>query len=290
MITVVVISTIIRIIVDFIIFNVIKTDNLYVDLVTSILVSTVLTIVGPTITDTLWTQKKYMLSITNYVIDNYTYERYKCIRKIIILTVCPMLIIYLYIYPRIRQLLSVSIIHFMILCYIGEKVEDYNTYTSWPGNLHRWYDKRRKDRMYRPFRSVKNGDIRVDRVDQSYGGPTLMRNLDDGRGNGEGGSEGGSGGRGTDLVTCDNCGGLFIDMSSGRGSGSEDDEHGGSEKPVCYSCSIIVDHYTSALTSNDRVPSYTRKEIHIHESDDADTYEVREINDKKIDIYNDYNT
>jgi len=150
--TIYIITLIIRsILISFIIF-LITTGIFYVDFISTILVSIIIILKTQFISYIVLKYEDEIFKLSDYLIKNYNHQNFRKWKKLIVLFICFYYIIYLLLYPVNSNVLIQYIIQFLICYFIVDNIENRN------GLLFDTYTKI-VDKRYMRFKKL--GDITI---------------------------------------------------------------------------------------------------------------------------------
>ena len=119
--------------IDILIYGLLKSGYQSLDFTLSVIITVLLTSKATYIERVVKVFEEKLLRVTNYMIDNYSYQRYKTVRKIFIALSSTSVLIYLYFVEITSVWLMWSVAHFLICCFIIDKLEDWENHQGWPG-------------------------------------------------------------------------------------------------------------------------------------------------------------
>ena len=131
-------SAILRNIIDLFMYQLTRSGHETIDFFLSVIITVLLALNSLYIEKMVKMYEDYLLVFTGHLIDNYSEERYRFWRKICVTLVSSILLVYFFFVEVSSYWIMCGIIHFLICCYIIDKVEDWHCDKSWPGRIKKW--------------------------------------------------------------------------------------------------------------------------------------------------------
>ena len=161
-------STVLRNLLYFITYYMIRAGNDILDFIISIVITIILTTKTNFLEAFVENYQHLLQPITNYFIDNYSTEKMKIWNRYFIWISGSISIIFLYIVKVTSMWFIQSIVHFIICCLILDKIEDWNKYSSWSGYLHSWFNQKLNKpiiNQYHPFPKIHGANKNYQPID-----------------------------------------------------------------------------------------------------------------------------
>lgn len=133
-------STILRNLLYFAMYYFLKSGSDIIDFVLSVIITVFLSIYSSFIDEILTKYQKYLIPVTKRIARIFIFRRFRLRKFKNLLIISIIAIICLCFFDVNSTWLIVSIIHFLICCFIIDKIEDWNNSTSYLGSLRTWFN------------------------------------------------------------------------------------------------------------------------------------------------------